>query len=159
MSVTRVCVAWAVVLVCAAATAVRKRKIRLLQPLLLTACVTGASLLTPAGTVIATAGGFRLTLGALLDGLQRSAVLTGMVFLSQFVTSFRLRLPGKAGLFLADVFGILDALTAERMSFRHGHVIEAVDGLLLRAWRKTADTATNSPNSINFAKQNADCMI
>ena len=135
MSGVRVSVEWALVAVCALMSGLRRGRHRrrdawLLSAMLVTVSVTGFALLVPSGRVFATVGSWRLTVGALLTGLHRSAVLTGMVCISKLVTSRGLRLPGAAGVFLSDVLRILDALTTERISFRRGHVIEAIDARL-----------------------------
>lgn len=131
MSGVRVGVEWALVAVCALMSGLRRGRHRRRGTWLLSAMlVTGFALLVPSGRVFATVGSWRLTVGALLTGLHRSAVLTGMVCISKLVTSRGLRLPGAAGVFLSDVLRILDALTAERISFRRGHVIEAIDARL-----------------------------
>lgn len=138
MSFYRIAIEWSIVVLSATAVFIRRKRINLVQPLLLTLCMTFFALLTPAGKVLAQLGPVFVTKDALTGGLHKSALFTGTVFLSQFVTSWHMQLPGKAGAFIALVFSYVDALTSTKISFSRGHIIEAIDKRLLEAESKSA---------------------
>jgi heptaprenyl diphosphate synthase len=130
-------VVWGAAFVFCVMTMLKKHgKVRLLPSLLMTLGVTFFSLLSPYGKVLFSAGSFRITQDALVTGLRKSGILTGMVFLSQFAISPRLSIPGRAGRFLGSMFSIFDSLTSERISFKRGHVIEALDARLSELWSR-----------------------
>ncbi len=117
-------------------TAVKKHgKVRLLPSLFMTLGVTFFSLLSPYGKVLFSLGSFHITQDALVTGLRKSGILSGMVFLSQFAISPRLELPGRMGRFLGSMFTTFDELTSKRISFKRGHVIEALDARLAELWK------------------------
>lgn len=105
-------------------------KVRILPSVFLTIFITLFALLTPNGKILYAIGNFRITEEALLTGLQKSARLVGMVFLSQFAISPRLNLPGKLGKFLHEVFEIFDSFTAEKIQFKRGKIISSLDSRL-----------------------------
>lgn len=105
-------------------------KVRILPSVFLTIFITLFALLTPNGKILYSIGNFRITEEALLTGLQKSARLVGMVFLSQFAISPRLNLPGKLGKFLHEVFAIFDSFTAEKIQFKRGKIISSLDSRL-----------------------------
>lgn len=131
MSALRVCVAWAIVVVLVLVALVRRKKIRVLPSVLLTVCITFFSLLSPWGKVLFQAGTFRITQGALFVGLHKSAVLVGMVFLSQVIVSLPIAFPGAVGRCVSEIFFWFNQLTAQRISFKKGHLIEQIDEKLL----------------------------
>ena len=114
---------------------------RILPSIFIVLSVTFFSLLAPAGEVLLTIGSFRITLDALLLGLRRSGILIGMVFLSRIIispkskTSFLKRF-GKLGNKLTEVFFWLNLLTEEKISFKRGHIIEAIDERLYEIWQR-----------------------
>ena len=95
----------------------RRGKLRLLPSILMIAGITFFTLFSPHGQVLVRWGRFSVTAGALEAGLSRGLTLAGMVFLSQLALSPQLHLPGKLGSFVVDMFGLLDKLTKERLSF------------------------------------------
>lgn len=96
----------------------RRGKLRLLPSILMIAGITFFALFSPHGQVLARWGRFSVTAGALEAGLIRGLTLAGMVFLSQLALSPQLHLPGKLGGFVVDMFGLLDRLTKERLTFK-----------------------------------------
>lgn len=98
----------------------RRGKLRLLPSVLMVAGITFFALLAPHGQVLARVGSFAITKGAVEVGLSRGVTLAGMVFLSQLALSAEVRLPGKIGGFLVEMFQLLDVLAGERLEFGHG---------------------------------------
>ena len=79
------------------------------------------SLLLPLGSLV-------VTEGALVAGLRRAEILLGMVFLSQLVLGAGM--PLQQG-FLAKDFTYYGRITAKKIPFKKGHVIQALDEHLL----------------------------
>lgn len=79
---------------------IRKKRFRLLPNLLLLAGITGANLLTPVGEVLFRIGAFPVTRFALEQGLHRSLLFIGLVYLSRATVSCfsdAIPLPGRIG--------------------------------------------------------------
>jgi heptaprenyl diphosphate synthase len=90
-----------------------------------------SGLAVPSGKVLAQAGIFRLTQGALLQGLRRALTLEGLIMLSRSSVRPDLRLPGPLGGLLAESFCVLERMTREKRSIRRKHIIGDLDNLLL----------------------------
>ena len=137
MSAKKLCLSWAIVLLLMLVSFVRRKKIRIMPSVLLTASVTFFALLSPVGKTLLTIRSFRITQDALFIGLQKSAVLVGMVFLSQTIVRYTITLPGAAGRFVSDVLFWFNQLTAQRISFKKGHFIAQIDEALCAVWEQT----------------------
>jgi heptaprenyl diphosphate synthase len=113
-------------IVVAAAIGVRvmKGRIRLLPAVSVAAGVVFFALLVPSGKVLFTLGSFLVTEGALTAGLRRAEILVGMVWVSQLVLGSR---PFIQQGFLAKVFTYYGCITATKIPFKKGHVIQALD--------------------------------
>lgn len=120
----------------------RRGKLRLLPSLLMIAGITFFSLLSPHGQVVARWGTLAITTGALEAGLRRGVTLAGMVFLSQLAVSPQVRLPGRVGAFVVDMFGVLEQLVGKQQEFRQalrkkdgaGGVMAALDQRLYQVY-------------------------
>ncbi len=120
----------------------RRGKLRLLPSLLMIAGITFFSLFSPHGQVVARLGTLAITTGALEAGLRRGVTLAGMVFLSQLAVSPQVRLPGRVGTFVVDMFGVLEQLVGKQQEFRQafwkkdgaGGVMAALDQRLYQVY-------------------------
>lgn len=137
MNAKKLCITWAIVFLLMLISFIRRKKIRILPSVLLTVCVTFFALLSPSGKTLTIIRSFRITQDALFVGLQKSAVLVGMVFFSQTIVSCNISLPGKAGRLIADVLFWFNQLTAQRISFKKGHIIAQIDEMLCALWEQT----------------------
>lgn len=106
-------------------------KVKWLPSLLILIFVTLFSLFVPFGKVLFSIGTWKITLGALVSGLERSFLLIGMVFISQFMLDKNVSLPGKLGFMMESVFLIYDRLVVEKISFKKRNIIEAIDEKLM----------------------------
>lgn len=120
----------------------RRGRLRLLPSLLMIAGITFFSLFSPHGQVVARLGTLAITTGALEAGLRRGVTLAGMVFLSQLAVSPQVRLPGRVGAFVVDMFGVLEQLVGKQQEFRQalrkkdgaGGVMAALDQRLYQVY-------------------------
>lgn len=135
MTTKRLLVEWGIVFALMILAFARRKKIRLLPSILLTLCVTFFALLSPAGKVLTTVSSFRVTQDALFLGLHKSAVLVGMVFLSQTIVSYKIKFPGRFGNFINSVFFYFNRLTLQRISFKKGRIIAQIDENLQFVWQ------------------------
>ncbi|MBQ6674199.1 MAG: hypothetical protein IJM77_06245, partial [Spirochaetia bacterium] len=71
-------------------------RIKLLTPLIITACITFFNLLNPVGKVLFRIGSFPITATALGIGLRKGLILWDMVLFSKLIISRNLPIPGKA---------------------------------------------------------------
>lgn len=127
---------WLFVILFFIVASIKRKKIKILPSILVTLTVTFFALLSPYGKVILTIGSLKITLDSLNLGLKRSGILVGMVFLSQVIISPKIKLPGKAGKFLKQVFYWLEKLTEVRIKFKPKMLIETLDNRLCEIWEK-----------------------
>lgn len=102
-------------------------KIKLMPSFFMTLSIAFFQLFSPEGKTLFSFGTFRITEGALFLGLHKSAILCGMVFLSQSAVDSRLRLPGKFGNFLQTMFAVFEELSETPFSPNPAKLIEAAD--------------------------------
>ena len=132
----------------------RRGKVRILPSIIITAGIVALALLSPSGKILFSAGAVKITDGALNNGLHRSAVLCGMVFLSQFAVSPKLHFPGKIGFFFGQMFKYFDKLTAVHVSLKPGSIISSIDEHLIEIWDESGfDSAATVEDE---KKENAD---
>jgi heptaprenyl diphosphate synthase len=86
--------------------------------------------LAPYGRIIFRVGVFRLTEGALLQGMGKASAVEGLVMLSRVTVSPRLRLPGRAGGLLAEAFTLLGRLLEKKKTIHAKTFISDIDRLL-----------------------------
>lgn len=125
----------------------RRGNIKILPSLLMILAVTFFSLLTPYGKVLFYIGGNKalpITLGALEDGLRRSFILVGMVFLSQFALSSKLTLPGKFGSFSIGIFSYLEKFRQDSIKITSGKIISSIDEKLIEVYKNELCADENS---------------
>lgn len=125
-------------------TLLRRGKVLILPSVIITAGIVMLALLSPSGKVLFTCGPVKITDGALTNAFHRSAILCGMVFLSQFAVSPKLHLHGKAGFFFSQILVYFDELTSKKISFKPGSIISSIDKRLIEIWNKhSAETSEN----------------
>ena len=110
----------------------KKGRVKLLPSFVIVLSVTIFSLLTPIGKVLFSIGSWKITLTSLQMGLRKSGFLVGMVFISQCAVDKNLRLPGKAGSFVAGVFCYFDLLVSEKIKFSRKNLVKSIDERLLK---------------------------
>lgn len=125
---------WLFVILFFILASIKRKKVKLLPSILVTLTVTFFALLSPYGKVLLTLGSFKITSDSLILGLRRSGILVGMVFLSQIIISPKIKLPGKLGKFLKQVFYWLEKLTEVRLKFKPKMIIETLDNRLCEIW-------------------------
>ena len=118
-----------------AASIKRKRIVKLLPSVFVTLTVILLALLTPSGKVLYSIGTWRITQGSLINGLQRSGILVGMVFLSQCAISPDLHLPGKFGALLQQVLLYASKLTQTKPQFKKQNLFVTLDTWLVSICR------------------------
>lgn len=125
---------WLFVILFFILASIKRKKVKLLPSILVTLTVTFFALLSPYGKVLLTLGSFKITSDSLILGLRRSGILVGMVFLSQIIISPKIKLPGKLGKFLKQIFYWLEKLTEVRLKFKPKMIIETLDNRLCEIW-------------------------
>lgn len=113
----------------------RTKKISVLPSLIIISCITLVNLLTPYGRILFSAGTFHVTAGALEGGFVRGAKLCTMVFISRTIISPTLKLPGKAGLFVKNVFAATALLSQNKIKFSK-NFIQELDSHICSCWEK-----------------------
>jgi len=113
----------------------RDGKIRLLSPLIITACIIIFNLLNPVGKVLFKIGSFPITATAFGIGLRKGLILWDMVLVSKLIISRNLPVPGKAGEVVKTMFYYFDSITSEHLKFKPGRIIETIDNRLLECYK------------------------
>ncbi len=108
------------------------KKIRVLYYLVLLSSITLFNLLTPIGRVIAEIGPLRITSGALENGLMKGVTICGLILISMFSVSGRLRLPGRFGGLLARTFYFFEEILAGRGRISLSNFTDSLDKMLLK---------------------------
>lgn len=129
-------VLWTFVILFFILASIKRKKVHFLPSLVITLSITFFALLSPHGKVLLTLGNFKITQESLILGLKKSGILVGMVFLSQSIISPRIKLPGKAGAFLREVFYWLEKLTDVKLNFKTKNIIETIDSRLCEIWEE-----------------------
>jgi heptaprenyl diphosphate synthase len=93
--------------------------------------IVAFNLLAPYGQVLFSLGAFRLTLGALRNGLQRAATLEGLIMLSRFSIRRDLRLPGALGELIGESFRILASIQERRNALSGKNFAAGIDALMI----------------------------
>ncbi|MFZ2913626.1 MAG: Gx transporter family protein [Rectinemataceae bacterium] len=113
-----------------------------------------ANLIVPSGRVLATVSGFRLTQGALFEGIEKALTFEGLMMLSKASIMSGLRLPGRIGRIVAAAFTYYDRIIEYKGKIRPATLAMDADDLMLRVWesaaRETAPSAPSAP-STSFA--------
>ncbi len=100
------------------------------------ATITVFHLLVPSGVVIATVGGFRVTLGALRTGLFKALTIVGLVFISLVAVRADLRLPGRLGSLAGKVFWSFEQIMEHRDRLEARRPFKSGDLLLLDLYER-----------------------
>jgi uncharacterized membrane protein len=107
-----------------------RSRVRPIPALVMSASIILFNLLVPFGKVLATPFGFAVTEGALVAGIKKALAVEGMLFVSRWMLKGGFRLPGRAGVLVAEAFGIVGALTAERKRIDPRNLIASLDAVM-----------------------------
>ena len=97
-------VKWFQVLLFMLLSIISGKRVLILPNIIMAAGIVAANLLTPVGEVFLIAAGFPVTKGAIYKGLEKSALLIGMIYISRFSVSSGFVFPGRRGNILSLVF-------------------------------------------------------
>ena len=93
--------------------------------------ITVMNLFPPAGKVILSVGRFNITAGPLKTGMIRAATFSGLFLLSRIAIRPGLNLPGAAGQFVSDVFGLFNTLQNRKGELNPSSPMKSLDNILL----------------------------
>lgn len=119
-------------------------KVKLLPSVLVIVFITIFTVLEPMGKVLFRIGDFPVTETALLIGLRKGLVLTGMVMISKFAVSRGLSVPGSAGKLVGEMLSFFDMITAERIKFTPGKITESIDRRFMEIYSSEGFTSKKS---------------
>ncbi len=98
--------------------------------IIMVSSITFFHTLNPFGEVIFSLGPYTMTRGALRGGLFRGVTIVGLVFLSLFSIRPDLKLPGKLGGLLGQVFYYFERVFEGKKKIRVKAIIESLDEIL-----------------------------
>jgi heptaprenyl diphosphate synthase len=93
--------------------------------------ITAFNLLAPYGRVLVSLGGWRLTEGALLTGIQRAVTLEGLIMLSRVAIRRDLRFPGFFGERIGESFRILALVQERKNTITRKNFVRDIDDLMI----------------------------
>ncbi len=135
----------------------RGDKVRLMPSFFICISIVFFAMLTPSGKIFAAVGGFRITEGALLLGLKKSAVLLSMVFISQYAITKSIQIRGKFGFFINNMFMYFDIFTELKTKFSIKNPVASIDSILLEVYSNDKIVAKLQKNTA--PKQNASSWL
>jgi heptaprenyl diphosphate synthase len=113
------------------------------NPLMTVAVMLGIvffNLLVPYGRVLFAVGVFKVTIGALVVGIQRAVTLEGLVMLSRVSVRRDLRFPGGFGELIGESFRIFAAIMDSRQRITRKNLIGDIDALMLELGGDTPES-------------------
>lgn len=117
-------------------------RVKLLPNILLFISILIVSLFSPVGLVITNIGPITITLGAFEEGLNNSALLIGLLYLSKHISMSNIKFKGTTGILIRDTFHYFNQLTSgDKIKFKG--FIEQIDNKLLNLTPYNSDSNTN----------------
>ncbi len=108
------------------------KKIQFGYFLVLALSISFFNLFLPDGKELVVIAGLSITQGALLDGLNKSMAIIGMVFISLGTVRKSLKIPGRIGATIASMFLAYENLMSKRSSIRAKTLLADIDRLLFK---------------------------
>jgi heptaprenyl diphosphate synthase len=102
-----------------------------LVTLLIVVFIVAFNLLIPYGREIYSIGNFKITMGALMEGIKRAVTLEGLIMLSRVTIRQDLRLPGSLGRLIGDSFRIFEEITERKGAIDRKNIAGSLDKLLI----------------------------
>lgn len=106
------------------------KKVRIVPNILLLVTLMLLEQFTPRGLILYALGPFNITMGSLESGLFKSSLLIGTIYLSKIITSGTIKLPGKIGILIADIFSYFNQLSSGN-NLSPSNLINDLDNKLL----------------------------
>lgn len=105
-------------------------RIKLLPNIILLMSITVINLFVPQGQVLYTWKSIIITKEALYSGIEKSALLIGLMYLSKNITFSHIKIPGRAGVVIRDTFHYFNQLSSgERIG--KTNIINQIDNKLM----------------------------
>lgn len=112
--------------------------------------IVAFNLIVPYGQVLYSIGKFRITIGALMMGIQRAVTLEGLIMLSRVAIRRDLKIPGGFGELIGESFRFFSIIMDSRKRITRKNLIGDIDQLMMElsgdAAQETAqETAAADP--------------
>lgn len=117
------------------------KRFSLLVTLSVSLGIVAANLIVPSGRVLATIFGWRVTQGALLEGIEKALTFEGLMFLSKAAIMSGLKLPGRIGRIVAAAFTYYDRIIEYKGKIRPAALAQDADALMTKVWESTETQA------------------
>jgi len=99
------------------------------------------NLIVPYGRVLFSIGVFKISLGALLAGINRAVTLEGLIMLSRFTIRQDLKIPGLFGELIGESFRIFAVIMNQKQHITRKNLIADIDRLMLDLSGDTHETS------------------
>jgi heptaprenyl diphosphate synthase len=109
--------------------------------------ITAFNLTVPYGQVLFSFGPVKITVGALLGGIQRAVTLEALVMLSRAAIRPDLRLPGSFGKLIGESFRILAFIQERKQGFTRKNLVTAMDNLLIELSEAGEGAVVETPST------------
>ncbi len=123
------------------------KRIRFGYYIILTTSITFFHILTPLGRILFEIGPLRITSGALGTGIMKGLTLCGLIFISLFSVSGKLRLPGKLGGLLARTFYFFEEILEGKTRVSPRDFIGSLDKVLIQLFHPAQMADFEAPES------------
>jgi len=125
-----------------AASAMGKR-FSLVTTLSVSLGIIAANLLVPSGLILTELWGFRITKGALIEGIGKALTFEGLMYLSKATIMPGLKLPGRLGRIVAAAFTYYDKVIEYKGRIRASSLALDSDDMMLLVWESGEGRAGN----------------
>jgi heptaprenyl diphosphate synthase len=89
------------------------------------------NLIVPYGQVLFSIGRFRITIGALMTGIQRAVTLQGLIMLSRLAIRRDLHIPGKFGELLGESLKYYALIMSSRKRITRKNLVGDIDQMMI----------------------------
>ena len=118
--------------------------------------IVAFNLIVPHGQVLFVIGGFRITSGALMLGIQRAITLAGLIMLSRVTIRHDHKIPGLFGELIGESFRLFSIMMNKRQRITRKNFISDIDQMMIELSSDSGDaeaakTGTGPASRTKFA--------
>ena len=109
--------------------------------------IVAFNLILPYGQVLFSIGRFRITLGALITGINRAVTLEGLIMLSRVTIRRDLKIPGLFGELIGESFRIFADIMNRKQRITRKNLINDIDQMMIELSEGVVATQPDAPAS------------
>jgi len=113
--------------------------------------IVAFNLIVPHGQVLFAIGGFRITSGALLLGIQRAITLAGLIMLSRVTIRHDLKIPGLFGELIGESFRLFSILMSKKQKITRKNFISDIDQMMIELSNDSSEAPAGTVSRTKLA--------